>query len=94
MYKILFHKAVKNDLKGLSKSHLEAIKRAIPERLSSHPYDFKALSGRHYKGLYRLRMADFRIIYRINEELRCVTILAIGHRKSIYQNLDAVSQRN
>lgn len=94
MYKILFHKSVKNDLKGLPKSHLEAIKRAITERLSMSPYDFRALSGKHYKGLYRLRVSDFRIIYRINEELQCVTILAIGHRRLVYQNLDIVSQRN
>lgn len=94
MYKILFHKSVKDDLKGLPKSHLEAIKRAITERLSMSPYDFRALSGKHYKGLYRLRVSDFRIIYRINEKLRCVTILAIGHRKWIYKNLDTVSQRS
>lgn len=93
MYKILFHKGVKDDLKGFPKSHLEAIKRAITERLSTHPYDFKALSGKHYKGLYRLRVSDFRIIYRINEELQCVIILSIGHRRSVYQNLDTVSQR-
>ena len=94
MYKILFHKSVKDDLKGLPKSHLEAIKRAITERLSTRPHDFKALSGKHYKGLYRLRVSDFRIIYRINEKLRCVTILAIGHRRAIYKDLDTVSQRN
>ena len=94
MYKILFHKSVKNDLKGLPKSHLEAIKRAITERLSTRPHDFKALSGKHYKGLYRLRVSDFRIIHRINEELQCVIILAIGHRREIYKNLDTVSQRN
>ena len=94
MYKILFHKSVKDDLKGLPKSHLEAIKRAITERISTRPYDFKALSGKHYKGIYRLRVSDFRIIYRINEELRYVTILAIGHRRAIYKDLDTVSQRN
>ena len=93
MYKILFHKGVKDDLKGLPKSHLEAIKRAITERLSTRPYDFKALSGKHYKAIYRLRVSDFRIIYRINEELQCVTVLAIGHRRAIYKNLDTVSQR-
>ena len=94
MYKILFHKSVKDDLKSLPKSHLEAIKRAITERISTRPYDFKALSGKHYKGLYRLRVSDFRIIYRINEELRYVTILAIGHRRTIYKDLDTVSRRN
>ena len=94
MYKILFHKAVKDDLKCISKSHLEAIKRAISERLSTHPYDFKALSGKRYKGLYRLRVSDFRIIYRINEEEQCVTILAIGHRKSIYQSLDTITGKD
>lgn len=86
MYKIFFHAEVKKDLKGLPASHLAAIKTAINERLSQHPYDFKALSGKKYHGLYRLRIADYRIVYYIEEEI--VRILAIGHRSKIYKFLE------
>ena len=86
MYKILFHEDVKKDLKGLPVSHLKAIKDAINERLSDHPYDFKALSRKAYHGLFRLRIADYRVVYRIKDE--CVKILAIGHRSKIYKFLE------
>lgn len=85
MYKIFFHAEVKKDLKNLPTSHLAAIKAAISERLSQHPYDFKALSGKKFHGLYRLRVADYRIVYYIEDET--VKILAIGHRSKIYKFL-------
>ena len=86
MYKILFHAGVKKDLKGFPHSHLVAIKTAIDERLSLRPYDFKALSGKKYHGLYRLRIADYRVVYCVEDEV--VRILAIGHRSKIYKFLE------
>lgn len=86
MYKIIFHKEVSKDLKNISVSQIKAIKTAIDERLSVRPYDFRALSGKRYKGLYRLRVGDFRIIYRIIDDENSVVILAIGHRREIYAN--------
>ena len=86
MYKIFFHPDVKKDLKGLPQSHLKAIKNAIDERLTLRPYDFKALSGKAYHGLYRLRIAEYRIVYSIEND--CVQVLAIGHRSKIYNFLE------
>ena len=88
MYRILFHKKVIEDLKSIPTSHLKAIKKAISERLVSRPHNFKPLSGKKYKGLYRLRISDFRVIYRIIEEECSVKILAIGHRHMIYQEFE------
>lgn len=87
MYKIYFYPDVKKDLKNISTSHLKAIKTAIEERLSTRPYDFKPLSGEKYHGLFRLRIADYRIIYFIEND--CVKILAIGHRSKIYKFLES-----
>lgn len=87
MYKILFHKEVTKDLKSITLEFIESIKIAINERLSTRPYDFKPLSGTKYKGLYRLRISHFRIIYRILEDKNSVLILVIGHRREIYDRL-------
>lgn len=38
--------------------------------------------------LYRLRVGDFRVIYTIKREKIVVYVVAIGHRKDIYNNLD------
>lgn len=87
MYKIIFHKEVTKDLKNIPSNQIKVIKTAIDERLSIRPYDFKPLSGKKYKGLYRLRVSNFRIIYRILEDKNSVVILAIGHRREVYNDI-------
>ena len=37
-----------------------------------------------FKGHRRLRVGDYRIIFRVNLTQRIVTIVAIKHRKDIY----------
>ncbi len=86
MYKIFFHTEVKKDLKGFPVSHPAAIKLAINGRLTQRPYDFKALSGKKFHGLHRLRVADYRIVYCVEDKV--VRILAIGHRSKIYKLLE------
>ena len=38
-----------------------------------------------FKGLYKLRMGDWRIIYSIDHKERLATIHKIGHRRDIYK---------
>lgn len=37
------------------------------------------------EGLYSAHRGDYRIIYRIDEDKRTLSILAIGHRADIYR---------
>lgn len=43
----------------------------------------KPLKG-EYKGLYRYRFGNYRIIYKISIEQATVTVVKIGHRSNIY----------
>jgi mRNA interferase RelE/StbE len=36
-------------------------------------------------GLHSARRGDYRVIYRIDDELRTVTIMAIEHRSDVYR---------
>lgn len=47
-----------------------------------HP-NIKALTGQ-YKGLYRYRIGDWRVIYEING-LSQVVVLDIAHRREVYE---------
>lgn len=38
-----------------------------------------------YKGLYKIRIGDWRVIYNIDYQARLITIHKVGHRKEIYQ---------
>jgi mRNA interferase RelE/StbE len=37
------------------------------------------------KGLYRLRIGDYRVIFAVDEERNIVSVREIGHRGSIYR---------
>jgi mRNA interferase RelE/StbE len=36
-------------------------------------------------GLHSARRGDYRVIYRIDDELRTITIMAIEHRSDVYR---------
>ena len=74
---------VENDIPKLPKKARAQIKRAIEERLSSHPIEFGKPLRYSLQGARRLRVGDYRVIYRI-EEPRTVLILNIGHRREVY----------
>ena len=42
------------------------------------------LSG-ELRGMFKLRIGDWRIIYTLNRKLKVITINMIGHRKEIYK---------
>ncbi len=44
----------------------------------------KPLKG-NLAGHYRYRVGDYRVIYRINEQLPAVFVLKIAHRSDVYE---------
>ena len=81
-YKIQFKGSVKKDLKNIDKDDIKRIFANIEEKLSKDPYLGEPLYGK-FKGLYKYRVGDYRVIYAI--EKNEVWILKIGHRKHIYR---------
>jgi len=65
------------------------IKRAIEERLTVDPVGFGKPLQYSLKGYRRLRVGDYRVIYRIEYDKRIVLIVAIKHRKDAYQETAA-----
>ena len=83
-YNIRFAQQIEKDLKGIDTKVAREIITKIDRNLSADPYHFgKPLRGR-FKGLYRYRIGDYRVIYSINNNEIYVLILRIGHRKNIY----------
>ena len=75
---------LKEDIPALPKSAKKLIQKAIEERLTVDPLAFGKPLRYSYKGHRRLRVSDYRVIYRIDEEKRSVLIVAIGHSKDVY----------
>lgn len=74
---------VKDDIPDLPKSVSKVIKKAIEERLMVDPVGFGKPLRYSLKGHRRLRVGDYRVVYRI--ESATVLIVAIKHRKDVYE---------
>ncbi len=84
MFEIRFKKSVKKDLQKLSKSVQKRVLDNIQRNLAKDPYKGKALSG-EFKGLYRWRAGNLRVIYEIQDKQLIVLVLKIGDRKDVYR---------
>lgn len=78
--------AVCDHIPALSKSAKELIKRTIEERLVVDPVGYGKPLRYSLRGHRRLRVSDYRIIYRIEPDRNTVVIVAIKHRKSVYED--------
>ena len=77
--------AVKDDIPLLPKKIKTTIKNAIEERLMTDPIGFGKPLRYSLKGHRRLRVGDYRVVYRILQNQRVVIIVAIKHRKDVYE---------
>lgn len=75
---------VKGDIAKLPRSHRETIRRAIDQRLATNPVAYGKPLRYSFKGMRRIRVGDYRIIYRIEPESHTVLITRIRHRKDVY----------
>jgi len=83
-FDIAYHPdVVEKDIPQLSPFDKDKIKKAIEEKLVVYPELFGKPLRRSLKGYRKLRVGDYRIIYRIEGER--VKILYIGHRSIVYE---------
>jgi mRNA interferase RelE/StbE len=83
MWKIKFTASAIEDLKKIPRNFQESIKRATCGRIAVNPHKFKPLKG-DWKGCYRLRVGNYRIIYEIHEKEITVLVIKIGIRGNVY----------
>lgn len=76
---------VTEDIPLLPKTVKIMIKQAIEERLMVDPIGFGKPLRYSLKGHRRLRVSAYRIVYRIDPSHHKVIIVAIKHRKDIYE---------
>src|SRR5579862_8061300 len=73
-----------DQFRSLPKATQKTLGKAMRERLEVDPVSFGKPLRYSLKGHRRLRVGDYRIVYRINDEKEIVTIVAVDHRKDIY----------
>lgn len=85
-YKIQYHPDIKKDLKKISKSDQKKIRSVIEEKLVKDPVRFGKPLQYSLKGCRRLRVGDYRVIYKVTQSTITVLIVKIGHRREVYES--------
>lgn len=81
-YKLKIIPKAQKDLDGIIGKDFDFIKRKILS-LSDNPRPFGSKKLTNEAG-YRVRVGNFRILYRINDSLKEVIIYRVKHRKDVY----------
>ena len=91
-YRLLYHPAVlKEDLRKIPSDAKEKVKYVIEARLIDDPVLAGKPLRQSLKGHRKLRVGDWRIIYRIDR--KDIIILKIGHRREVYQRAERRTKR-
>ncbi|MBT4483870.1 MAG: type II toxin-antitoxin system RelE/ParE family toxin [Candidatus Latescibacteria bacterium] len=86
MYKVIYSRKVR---KFFDKQTEKFIKRFDKTRkiLQKNPYqnNLSIKKIKDKKDIYRLRIGEYRILYKISDDVNIILIFDAGHRKNIYR---------
>ena len=81
-YRVTLRKRAVKALEKVNEPCYTALKQAIYNLANNpRPQGYKKLKGRDG---YRIRVADYRIIYDIFDDALLIDVIDLGHRKDIY----------
>jgi mRNA interferase RelE/StbE len=82
-YRLLFKKSVAKDLLQIPNKDVQRILKRISSLVDNpRPAGAEKLSGDEK---YRIRQGNYRILYMIDDDIITVTIVKVGHRRSVYR---------
>ncbi len=91
-YKLRFHELALAEWRKLDGSIREPLKKKLAERLEQPRVPSAALSGMPDCYKIKLRQAGYRLIYRVDDSVVFVTVVAVG-RRDRDQAYDKASRR-
>jgi mRNA interferase RelE/StbE len=80
-YRISYSPSGANDLRGLDRTTLNRIARGIEAYALTCRGDIQRMRGT--RGVFRLRVGDYRIIFELNDDT--LLIKRIAHRREVYR---------
>lgn len=81
-YKVTLKKQAIKALEKINEPYYSNVKPTIYSLADNPAAGHKKLKGRDG---FRIRVADFRIIYDIFDDVLIVDVINLGHRKDIYE---------
>ncbi len=86
-WEVFYHKDVEDDLKSVGPSAARRIIRTIDKKLTTAPDRYGLPLAHNLKDFWKLRIGDYRVVYRLIDQQVIVYVLAVGPRrdKEIYK---------
>ena len=83
IYSLNFSKHAVKELAKINEPYYSNIKQSITNLTQNpRPQGYKKLKGRSG---YRIRVGNYRVIYEVIDHELIIDIIALGHRKDIYE---------
>ncbi len=82
-YSIRIKRSAARELDRVPKIDRQRILHAI-DRLAEQPLAGSALKG-DLRGLRRVRVGDYRIVYEVLDDMLIVLVVRVGHRRDTYR---------
>ena len=88
IYKLNFKKSALKEWKKLGATLQEQFKKKLAERLTNPHVTAAKLSGADHMYKIKLRQSGYRLVYKVEDDIIVVTVLAVGKRErsSVYHN--------
>jgi mRNA interferase RelE/StbE len=83
-YRVVLARSAERDLSGLPESTQDRLIRAV-DALATTPRPSGVKKLRGTRDLWRIRVGDYRVIYRVDDVKRLVDISHVRHRREAYQ---------
>ncbi len=83
MYKVIIPKLAFKELSKIDKVNQKLIFAKIKDLEKGILKNDKALKGK-YKGKFRKRAGNYRIVYFKENDILVITVIRIAHRKEVY----------
>lgn len=82
-YSLILTKQAKKAFAKLSKPYRRAVTHSL-EALTANSLPHQAAKLRGRTNHYRVRVGDYRIIYRVDHGILTILVIKIGHRQDVY----------
>jgi mRNA interferase RelE/StbE len=85
-YRVVVHREALREIKALPKKVRARVREIIDGlRLEPRPPNAAQLKGR--KGTYRIRLADYRVLYEVHATEIAIYLVGVAHRREVYVRL-------
>ena len=82
-YTVIIEKAARKNLEKTRSPFFEVLdKKILALETNPRPHGCKKLKGRD---AWRIRVGDYRIIYKIKDDILQIIVIEIDHRKQVYR---------